>query len=173
MVTTETTAPDRKRKWNPLLVVVLVGAFSLMIVVALGGLFIFVSRNQRVNRSKADESLKTLEREYTLIAPLPSASRLRYESSHKISLGSVSADYRTDKSYAQIRAHYDNELKKNGWTYVGEKPVKIWWQDYGGKEAFYCKDHYTATLQYAGGSEEQFGSTFNFNLSWGLRDECN
>lgn len=120
----------------------------------------------------ADESLKSLEKEFTLIAPFPDAYRLRYESSHKVSLGSVGAEYRTDKGYAEIRARYDDELKKNGWTFVDEKPVKIWWQDYGGKEAFYCKGRYTATLQYAGRSEEEFGWTYGFDLSWGLKDEC-
>src|SRR6266853_984284 len=125
MVSTETAAIESKLKWKPVLLAVSVGIFALLALVALGSLFIVVRHNQLVNGHKADESLKTLEKEFILIAPVPNASRLRYESSHKVSLGSVGADYRTDKSYAQIRAHYDNELKKNGWTFVGEKPVKI------------------------------------------------
>jgi hypothetical protein len=171
MVNTETTATERKPKWKPVLLAVSIGVFALVAVVALGSLFILVRHNQLVNSAKADESLKTLEKEFSMIAPIPSASRLRYESSHKISLGSVGADYTTNKSYAQIRAHYDNELKKNGWEFVQERRVKIWWRDYGGKEAFYCKDHYTATLQYAGDWEDA-GWTYTFNLSWGLFDEC-
>jgi hypothetical protein len=172
MVSTEMAVTESNLKLKPVLLAVSVGIFALVALVALGGLFIVVQHNQRLNGPKADESLKTLEKEFILIAPVPNASRLRYESSHKVSLGSVGADYRTDKTYAQIRTHYDNELKKNGWRFVGEEPVKIWWRDYGGKEAFYCKDHYTATLQYAGGSEEEFGWTYNLNLSWGLGDEC-
>jgi hypothetical protein len=170
MATTETSGTKRKQ-WKPVLLGLLVGFFSL-VVVGLGIFFILILYSQIVNRPNADESLKSLEKEFAVIAPISSATRLRYESSHKVSLGSVSADYKTNQSYAQIRAHYGDELKKNGWTFVGEKPVKIWWHDYGGKEAFYCKGRYTATLQYAGQSEEEFGWTYNFNLSWGLGDEC-
>ncbi len=141
-------------------------------LVALGGLIVLRVHKQKIGGSAADESLKTLEKEFVLITPLPGASRIRYESSHKGTLGSVSADYSTEKNYAQIRAHYDAELKEHGWRLVGEKRVKIWWKDYGGREAFYCKGPYTATIEYAGQSEEEFRWTFNLNLSWGLGDEC-
>ncbi|MFS8085644.1 MAG: hypothetical protein ACMG6H_08445 [Acidobacteriota bacterium] len=149
----------------------MLGLFLLVVVVALAGLFIFVRYNLQVRGPEADERLKTLEKEFSLIAPLSDASRLRYESSHKVSLGGVGADYRTDKTYAQIRGHYDNELKKNGWRFVGEEPVTIWWHDYGGKEVSYCKDHNTATLEYSGEWEEA-GWTYSFNMSWGLSDGC-
>jgi hypothetical protein len=149
----------------------LVAVCSLLVLVALGILLIVIFHRRLATGSEADASLKTLEKDFTLITPLPGAARLRYESSHKGSLGSVSADYRTAQSYLQIRTHYDDELKKTDWIFVGEKPVKIWWHDYGGKEAFYCKGRYTATLEYAGQSEAEFGWTYNLNLSWGL-GEC-
>lgn len=167
----KTAVTSAKNQKKPIVITAIVAAVALILVVGFTAVFVLRPKLQQA-RLNADKRLKILENEFTQIAPLPNASQVRYESSHKINLGSVSADYGTQESYVQIRTHYDKELKKNGWTFVGARPVTIWGRDYGGKMLYYCKDHNAASLQYAGGSEEGFGWTYNFNLSWGLVDEC-
>jgi hypothetical protein len=171
MTIPETIITQKTTKNRIVLLAVLVGIGGLIVVVVLAAFFLLIPYRQRINGPEADRRLRTLETEFRSITPLPGASQLRYESSHKTSLGSVSADYDTTSSYAEIRKHYDNQLGKNGWTFLEEKPVKIWWQDYGGKELFYCKDHNAAVIEYAGQWKDA-GWTYTFGLSWGLFDEC-
>jgi hypothetical protein len=124
-----------------------------------------------VNGPKAGEILKDLENEFKMIAPLPNSVESRCNSMHKTHQVDVGCEYKTDKSYDPIRAHYDKELRGHGWMFVKERPVTIWWRDYGGKEALYCKGTYTATLEYSG-EEPGIDSTYSFGMSWGLFDEC-
>ena len=138
---------------------------------ALVGLFGYRAYDQRVNGPKAAEILKRLETDFKMIPPLPNAVELRCGSMHKTRQGDVSCEYKTGLPYEQIKAHYDRELRNRGWTFVKERPVKIWSKDYGGKEAIYCKGIYDATLQYAG-AEPGIEWTFGLSLSWGLSDEC-
>jgi hypothetical protein len=141
----------------------LVGAFAVLVIMA--------TYRHIQNSYDANARLRLLENEFTSITPLARASRLRYESSHKGALGSVNADYDTADSYSDIRKHYDQELRKNGWTFAREKPVTIWRRDYGGRELFYCKDHNTAVIEYAGNWKDA-GWTYTFSMSWGLFEEC-
>lgn len=170
MVMEATAQTQRQNKF--LLVALVIGAVVALIIIAgFASLFVYVPYNRMANGPKADARLKDLETEFRQIAPIPGANQLEVESSHKISVGGVSGDYKTNKSYETIRAHYDKELKNHGWTFMKERPVTIWWHDYGGKEAIYCKGIDAAVLQYAG---EQPGVewTYHFGMSWGLFDEC-
>ncbi len=142
------TATPQRRPWKWIIALASIGILLMLVAIVVVLSFFWLPSLQSANRASADARLKLLEHEFTQIEPLPSAVRLAYESSHKTSLGGVSAEYETDKTYKEIRAHYDKELKRLGWTFAAEKPVTIWWRDYGGKEAFYCKDHNTAMLEY-------------------------
>ena len=125
-----------------------------------------------MNGPKADAIQKDIENEFKQIAPPPNSLSIRYGSMHKTHQGDVGSDYRASANYGELRSHYDSELSRHGWKFVKEEPVKIWGKDHGGKQAFYCKGPYTATLEYAGDAENQMGWTYSFGLSWGLFDEC-
>ena len=159
------------KKSAPLMFAVISAVLILILLVAFAGLLVYPSYDQLVNGPKAAETLKDLETEFKMIAPLPGAVQVQYGSMHKTHQGDVGGEYRTEKGYEQIRSHYDNELGRHGWTFIKERPVTIWRRDYGGKEAFYCKGIYTATVQYAG-AEPGIEWTYSFGLSWGLFDEC-
>jgi len=162
-------------KWKrhlPLIGVLGAAAIGLIALLAFAGLFVYLPYDQAVNGPKAAEIQKDMEGEFKMIEPLPGATQLRYGSMHKTHQGDVGGDYKTDKSYEEIRKYYDRELNNHSWRFVKEEPVKIWRRDYGGKEAFYCKGIYTATLQYSGQEEKDVGWTYSFGLSWGLFDEC-
>jgi len=104
--------------------------------------------------------------EYQQIPPLPGATLVRSEATHKRTSALVGASYTAPISYAELRQHYDAALAAAGWQFVGEQPVRIWGQDYGGKIASYCKADMEAALDYAGAEP---GTDWNFSLDlvWG------
>jgi hypothetical protein len=148
----------------------LLGALALVIVAAFFGYFIY---DQITNNSNANAKLRVLQNEFAQISPPPDDVRIRHGSMHKTNQGDVGSDYKSSKSFEEIRMHYDHELKTRGWEFVKEDKVKIWRQDFGGKQVFYCKGGNTATLEYSGAKEAEFGWTYSFGLSWGLFEECN
>jgi hypothetical protein len=154
-----------------LITVSIAALLGLIAIAAIGSLFVYVPYLNRVGDPKADQKLRDLETQFRLIAPPPNVLQRGFESSHKIRVGGISADYKTDMTYAEIRAHYDMELRNQGWSFNKERPVTIWWHDYGGKEAIYCKGIYAATLQYSG-HQPGVEWTYHFGLSWGVFDEC-
>jgi len=118
-------------------------------------------------RQKQDE----IEREFRLIQPPPStvAESASPQFIHKDDRGVVGLSYKTSLSYSEIRRHYDLELAKYGWKFQKEINVIYRGEDSGGKEAFYSKGEYTATLQFAGKREfSEMGWNYGLDLSWGL-----
>jgi hypothetical protein len=145
---------------------------GLITIASLAAIVVYTIYKGTNYGQRAVEIQKQLEAEFVALVPMPGASQVRYTSMNKARQGEVGADYKTSKSYTDIRTYYDSQLKHNGWSFIKEKPVKVWGRDYGGKQAFYCKANYTATLQFAGSQENEFGWTYSFGLSWGLFDEC-
>lgn len=121
---------------------------------------------------EANAVQKQLEAEFGRIKVPPDTRALRYSSTHKGGQASVGSDYLSSADYADLRSHYDQELSRSGWKFLKEEPVKLWGKSHGGKQNFYCKPPYTATLEYAGDAANQLGWTHSFGLSWGLFDEC-
>lgn len=146
---------------------------ALMVpVLFIGGFFSYLAYEQTVYVPKAAQIMSELENELSKIAPLPSAEVRAHDSGAKAHVVSITTEYRTDLSYQHIRAYYDAELAKHGWRFAVEEGVTHNWQDYGGKQALYCKGGYTADLFYTGRQAEQFGWTYAFSLSWGTYDQC-
>lgn len=73
--------------------------------------------------------------------------------------------YRWAGAPAELRAHYDKRLKKQGWEERGEQRRTNWGNDTGGWIRRYRKGPYRATLTYAG---DKLGEpwTFSFTLTW-------
>jgi len=87
-------------------------------------------------------------------------------------IGLVQASYKSTLSFAQLKIHYNEQLVSLGWRYLREDPIIYDGHDYGGKQIIYCKPPYAASLEYAGGLERQFGSTYTIGFSSGLHKEC-
>lgn len=121
-----------------------------------------------ISRSpKAEQAQEKLEIEFKSIVPLPAATLVGYDSSHKTSQTLVNATYLTASKPADIFNHYDEQLKAHGWRSYGTSGMTDWGRDLGGKSAYYCKDDYYAQLQYAG-EQANYGWTYAFSVSWGL-----
>lgn len=159
-----------KLKVAPMLAVVLV-AIACIGTVTLAG-FLVLQTVFGGLKSQAARVRNDLVTEFDKIPPPLGAERVQYSSLFKVSNGAVSGGYKTALSYNQIRSHYDVELAKLGWKFAGESDVIYNGVNYGGKQAFYCKNSYTADVQYAGGQNEQFGWTYSFGLSWRIHSEC-
>jgi hypothetical protein len=148
-------------------------AAVVVVLVGITGLGLYVYRNLRVNGQRAEAIQKELEIEFGRIKTPSDTRSLRYSSTYKIHQAEVGSDYLSSFSYQDLRSFYDPELNRNGWRLLKAEPMKLWGRDYSGKQTFYCKGPYTATLQYAGQASDQLGWTYSFALSWGLFDECN
>jgi hypothetical protein len=122
-----------------------------------------------IEAPKAEKAQAQLEIEFKTIAPLPSATLVKYSASHKTSHALVSADYSTDTNPDDIFKHYDEQLKQHGWKFQSSKGVKDWGNDLGGKSADYCKGDYGAELFYAG-QKAHYGWTYGFSVDWKLND---
>jgi hypothetical protein len=113
-----------------------------------------------------------LLREFHSIEPMPGAAVKRAKdnyspfNSHQALVG---ADYTTSAGYTQIVQYYDQEFKMKGWSHVSERHSRVWGKDLGGRETRYCKDPFTASLEYAGSDRSQ-AWTYEIDLSWGLHD---
>ena len=80
-----------------------------------------------------------IQREFSLIPPLPGATQKRHNVSHKTSQALVDATYVTNVEVANIFKHYNDELTKQGWQFFGVRGMKDWEKDPGGKSFYYCK----------------------------------
>src|SRR5438876_12068653 len=154
----------RRQNRLPVLVFVLCMVPLVAIALLLGCV---IHDQEHQARQKQDE----IEKEFRLIQPPPEAMPVsaNVQFVHKNDRGLVGLSYKTGLSYLEIRRHYDLELAKHGWKFQKEINVVYRGEDSGGKEAFYSKGAYTATLQFAGKREfSEMGWNYGLDLSWGL-----
>jgi hypothetical protein len=148
----------------------------LLIVVPLIGIIPFAAfivfgiYDYRVNGPKAAVVQADLESEFRAIQPLPQATPINFNATHKPRTALVSDKYRVKSNYAEIRSFYDQELSKHGWTFYEERNLKDWGQDSGGRSARYCKGPYRAELEY-GGERSSSSWDYALSLSWGLSSD--
>jgi hypothetical protein len=142
----------------------ILAALSVAVVAA-----IIIGSDFIINGSKAKQERDELEKEMSLIATMPQAIPQSHHSSAKPRQALVGQSYTTRLGYIDIRAYYDRELSRLGWTLNDEGPIRDWGRDFGGKRVEYCKGEYTASLQYAGENAD-YGWTYALELSWGLHN---
>jgi hypothetical protein len=109
--------------------------------------------------------------ELNQIDPPAGAVAIRNSEIVKGSLVLVGKHYTFNGTYEDIRKYYDSELGSRGWRFVEERNLKNWGQDYGERDAYYCKQGMSAALFYNGSLASQRGYLYQVNLSWGL-DDC-
>jgi len=120
-------------------------------------------------KPKGSQVLLAIEREFAQIHPPPEAElKGEVSESSKMSQAFMGADYTTPLRYEGLRAHYDSETARYGWSTCGEEPVRDWFSDLGGMTRKYCKGDLHAHLQYAG-ERAGYGWDFAFSVTWGLR----
>ena len=83
----------------------------------------------------------------------------------KQSVASISKYYRTDAPYEDVRAFYIKELRDVGWLLKGERSVKDWERDLGGRELRFEMGDYYVTVFYFG-ERSDTDSKYAIGVSW-------
>lgn len=143
---------------------ILLTIISILPVVSFVGFMLY---QYIVNEPPARKAQAVLETEFAKVKTPSWASLIGKISNHKPGQALVEATYTTSVGYKNIRSYYDGELVQKGWRFVGEEGVRDWGRDLGGKEAYYRKGDYDASLQYAG-EKGNYGWTYSLDLSIGM-----
>ena len=136
-----------------------------------------VARCYRLSAVFVAGKREEMKREFATIPVLPGATAVSTSDSWKPGLNRkdgqalVGANYSSRAPYSEIRAHYDSALRERGWRGICEESVKDWGKDLGGRSREYRKGDLRAALQFAGDRAE-YGWTYAFDLTWGLRAGC-
>ena len=142
---------------------------TLLLALGIGLLtFIIISTLwafRRVPPRQAD-----IENELNQIASPAGATATQHNVINKWTHGNIGNYYRADLSYDQIRAHYDAELARHGWTFQKQVPLTSWGKDMGESQTFYCKGNHTADIYFTGREESRLGYRYALDVSWGLYD---
>jgi len=119
-----------------------------------------------MSKPRGRDMLPLMEQEFASFS-LPAEARLlhRAPSFSKMTNALVEASYVYELGYEPLRAHYDQEARRLGWSDCGEKPTYDWFRDLGGRSRSYCKGMLRATLQYAG-VNARYGWDYDFAVSW-------
>jgi hypothetical protein len=139
-------------------------AWVALIVLGVMGLAAVTPLHIRTNQTHLGA-----EQEFSAITPPPEAQKIRPTFS-SIRTNMINDMYAAKLTYEELRAYYDKELAKHGWEFEREQATAfgdIWNAERSGKEAFYNKGIYTATIKYAGPREAQWGGyTYEFTVEW-------
>jgi hypothetical protein len=131
-------------------------------------IYLSIDLGHQFFRTPAEKQID-LENEFKTIAPLQGAKLVSYEADNKPVQASVSARYSTDVDTEDIFKHYDEQLNQHGWRLIEKKTVTVGGNDLGGKSALYCKGENAAEIYYAG-QQITDGWTYEFSMSWGIRN---
>jgi hypothetical protein len=116
----------------------------------------------------AEARQKALEVEFRAMEQPTWSVPTQRDSIYKSDHGNIAVYYKTDRNYREIRAYYDRELEKQGWTFRREKELTTWGRQRGEWMAFYCKGQTSAEIYYTGEEETALGYRYSLSLSWEL-----
>jgi hypothetical protein len=145
---------------------------------ALGVFFVllFVSAavfDYTVNLPVASAERPRIATEFGAIAQPELTRRVSYQEITKSNSVIVDGTYQAAAAtWADLRSHFDRVLGADGWSFLGDKGVKEWDQDYGGREACYGKGQDRAHVFFPG--RVNAGYTYSFSIAWeiGRRPPC-
>ena len=138
------------------------GIVGYLLVLAVIGALVYDNAS---NGPKAQAVQNELRGELDSITPLANVVLAERSGSYKPRKAWVGRRYTTTAGYAAIRAHYDVEMPRHGWSFHREYRTRDWFRDFGGVTVEYCKGPYTASLDYAG-DRAAYGWVFSLDLTW-------
>jgi len=126
---------------------------------------IFMFYNLIIRAPKAKLVEEQLGREFNLIRPFPRAVAIDSEKSSKDAQALVRTRYSTDATYEEIQAYYNTEFTSHGWRYTSERRLTNWGRDLGQRTSRYCRDQWSAELEYLG-PNSQGKQEYDIALAW-------
>ncbi|HEX5734531.1 MAG TPA: hypothetical protein VF131_16980 [Blastocatellia bacterium] len=116
--------------------------------------------------NKDDTKLKEVEHLFTNIPVYPGAQEVHASWSSKERLAGVIKTYKTEAGFNELKQYYTETLPRLGWHFDGEKEIKDWWRDLGGRELIFQAGEYYVHIQYAGDKADY---AWNYAVSVGWR----
>jgi hypothetical protein len=108
-----------------------------------------------------------LEQQFQAIHRIPDATPAPLNEIYRTERGKVGF-YNTDSTPDQIKSHYQTELARLGWKYIGEKKVEAFQRFSGGTQTLFCHDDIAANLFITGADAPRVGYTYSLALNWGM-----
>jgi len=116
---------------------------------------------------EAKEKAKLLKIELNTINPLPYTEVVNRVEITKIDTSLVSYHFSGSTSYSQLRNYFDEELGRNGWTFVSDRKYTADGKDWGGKIATYKKGEFTLNVAYNGSFRPSYDyGSYSIGVSW-------
>jgi hypothetical protein len=119
-----------------------------------------------IGEPNAEAKQAEVENEFHTIQPVPGSVPTELNSIYKTTRGKIGF-YNTDQSPEQIRSHYQAELSRHGWKYIGTKKVEAFQRFSGDTQTLFCKGDTSAILFVTGQDQERLGYTYSVALNWG------
>ena len=124
-----------------------------------------VGRGPNSDGSKLTE----LERLQTLLPMFPSLVEIDRHTMSKATLANITKCYRSDAVYEEVKRFYVDELNKAGWKCNGERSVKDWDKDLGGRELIFVNEAfgigYYIAIYYVG-EKANDPCTYGITVGW-------
>ena len=132
------------------------------VLVTLSGIIYFYQYH------RAEPIHRELEQEFARVTPALNSLPISHESTFKAGTALVQTEYKTNVSFAEVRAHYESELERNGWRFDSHQTKDQSEARSGLEEIVFCKGTYAASVSRR--DRDLSDSKFWFALSWGLHD---
>jgi hypothetical protein len=108
-----------------------------------------------------------VEQHFQSIHPAPNSTPAPLNDVYHTERGRVGF-YNTNSTADQIKTHYQTELARLGWKYIGEKKIEAAQRFTGGTQTLFCYGDVAANLFITGGDEQRLGYTYSLALNWGM-----
>ena len=108
-----------------------------------------------------------LVQQFDTIKPVADAAPIELNKIYKSDRGKIGF-YKSNLPGDQIKSHYDSELARLGWKFIGTKKVEAFQVFSGGTQNLYCNGNVAATLFITGQDEARLGYTYSLALNWGM-----
>lgn len=77
----------------------------------------------------------------------------------------ISKGFRSQANYDDVKRFYLERLNQDGWQLAGERQVKDWERDLGGRELKFRRVDYEATIEYAG-ERAKYAWDYCIGIGW-------
>ena len=135
---------------------------TVLIFAALYGIVYFWKRH---SANKDDAKLEDVRRLYAALPLYPGFKEVNSSYESKVTLVHLDKTFVSDAPYDQVKSFYIDKLSKAGWRRTGERKMKDWWRDFGGRELTFRKGEYSIVIEYSG-ERTDTDWTYAVSLDW-------
>lgn len=83
----------------------------------------------------------------------------------KANLAGITTTYKSDAAYDDVKQFYLTALPQQDWEYMGERAIRNWGKDFGGRTLGFRRGEYTISIFYSG-DDPEFSSHYAIEMGW-------